>query len=115
LLGNEKSWRRDHTFHSWVQVELPKSFFAGGGLTSFWSTERFSGRFEIDSNGKRMDSQGRARPPHVDQLSLLQLNQLRFSIGKRFGEVFFLQYFVASTMGPQFDPTSHSLLLRFAF
>jgi len=115
LISEERIRRTDHTLHSWLQVQLPASFFAGGGVTSFWSAEEFKGNFEIDSEGRRRDSQGQPRPAFVKELSLLQLTQPGFSVGRRFGKSFFLQYFLSSTIGPQFRPTSHSVLLRFAF
>jgi hypothetical protein len=115
LVAEERVRRSDHTLHSWLQIQLPASFFAGGGLTSFWSAEEFKGRFQIDTDGKRMDSQGQPRPAFVSELSLLQLTQVGFSAGRRFGESFFLQYFLSSTIGPQFNPTSHGVLFRLSF
>lgn len=111
----ERGGRHDHALHGWIQVQLPWSLFAGGGLTSYWSSEVFRGQFEFDSSGRRVDSHGRAQGPNLFQSSRFHLDQLGFSAGRRFGDTLFIEYQLTQTLGPLFRPLSHSLLLRLAF
>ncbi len=116
LVDVERGVRSNHGVSLWLQYhELPWGFFVGSGMTSFWASETLRGQYQIDSTGLRLDAQGRERDPFTSDYEHLHLNQLGFSIGKRFRNRLFLEYELTQTRGPAFRPLGHSFLLRFAF
>jgi hypothetical protein len=115
LLDSERDLRHHHAFHAWGQYQLPWDFFAGAGVTSFWSNESFRGAYEIDSSGRRTDSRGRPRDVLVLEDTRLRLHQTGFGAGRRFRDRLFLDYQVSRTRGPRFSPLGHAFLLRISF
>ncbi len=113
-VGAEQVRRHHHGLHAWLQYHLPYGFFTGGGGTWFQAKERFTGRYAADSTGWLTDFQGRLVSEQVLETNRLQLNQLGWSLGKRFDSLF-LEYQLSQTRGPHFSPLGHSFLLRFAF
>lgn len=114
-VGLEDSRRKDHALHGWLQVQMPASFFVGGGFTSYHSSGNLWGRYLFDERGRRTDFQGRPQKGEQLRSYSLQVDQVGLSAGRRFGDILFLEYQVSQTLGPAFRPLSHSLLLRLAF
>ncbi len=116
LVDDERGVRHNHGLSFWLQYhQLPWGLFVGSGITSFWASETLRGQYQIDSTGLRLDAQGRERDPLTIDAEHLHLNQLGFSVGRRFRDRLFLEYELTQTRGPAFRPLSHSFLLRLAF
>lgn len=115
MLDQEADYRDDHSLHSWVQLQLPSQFFAGGGMTSLRSLRRFEGEYLADGEGNRTDEQGRRQPAEVYFHASDNFTQMGCSFGRRFGQRYFLEYLVSKTYSHEFSPTSHSLLFRLSF
>ncbi len=116
LVDFERGVRHNHGVSLWLQYhQIPWGFFVGTGMTSFWASETLRGQYLIDSTGLRLDAQGRERDPLTLDSEHLHLNQLGFTVGRRFRDRLFLEYEMTQTRGPAFRPLGHSFLLRLAF
>jgi len=115
LVNDESLSRHNHGIHLWGQYHLPRGFFVGGGMNSFWASEALAGTYNIDSSGSRLDVQGQEREPFMLERARVHVDQLGFSFGKRFRDRLFLEYQISQTRGPSFGPFGHSLLFRFSF